>query len=636
MYQVFIRQGWNGEETLIHSAHVNELKLISPQITYDVTAFPAFTFSIYPDNPGYSMLNYLTTFVRVYKPSKHRNVFEGRVLLPTETLDTSGDLHKEVTCEQLGAFLHDSVQPFQKFAGQTRAQILQSLITAHNTQVDSYKQLKLGNVSLGTAKVADTYTDDSATTYDNISTLILASGFELAVRHESDGLYVDCAKSIGGTGIQQIRLKGNLLSATRSIDPSALITVLKPLGQAAESADTNTDESTARLTIASANGGSPYLKDADMVAQFGTIVGTNEWDDVTDAKTLLTTGQAYLKTLNTATVSVQVSAVDVSVLGGDVDELLCGYSYPTKVPVMGIDESLRITQQTLDLNDATAGTITLGDRVVGQESYNAVLTNALAGLKKFNKQLIADRVRTTAALTAANNAVTQLAALSKKVDALTTASDDGVQYDPTGYILDVSKYQADINWPTLVSAGLAIAVIRIQDGSSVADTYYKTNIQGAIDAGANYGVYAFFRAVSETDAETEAGDFYTRVQSVVGSQRQPRLWMIDVETNPVTEGTLKAALTSYMDQLNVLGVPDSRIVVYVSTSLYSSINTIRPAALWVPRYGTNDGTVSGSTKPDVAYDLWQYTSVGTVPGISGDVDMSTDPSTKFKVFLTKG
>lgn len=635
MYQVFIRQGWNGEETLIHSAHINTLKLISPQITFDVTAFPAFSFSIYPDNPGYSMLNYLTTFVRVYKPSKHRNVFEGRVLLPTETLDTSGDLHKEVTCEQLGSFLHDSVQPFQKFTGQTRAQILQALITAHNAQVDSYKQLKLGNVSLGTAKVADTYTDDSATTYDNVSNLILASGFELTVRHESDGLYVDCAKSIGGTGTQKIRLKGNLLSATRSIDPSALITVLKPLGQAAETTDTDADESTARLTISSANGGSPYLRDEDMVAQFGTIVGANEWDDVTDAKKLLTTGQAYLKTLNTATVSVQVSAIDVSVLGGDVDELLCGYSYPTKVPVMGINETLRITQQTLDLNDATAGTITLGDRVVGQESYNTVLTDALAGLKKFNKQLIADRARTSAALTASNNALKQLSELSKKVDAMTsdTDSDDGTTYDPTGLIIDVSEFQGSIDWAKVTAAGLALAVIRVQSGTSHAD---KTNIPAAIAAGANYGVYAYFQAVSATDAETEAQSFYDRTTAFVGSSRAPRLWMIDVEANSVTSGTLKAAVTAYMDKLNALGVPDSKIVIYVSTSLYGSIDTSRPAALWVPRYGTNDGTVAGSTKPAVAYDLWQYTSMGKVSGITANtVDLSTDPSSKFEPFLTK-
>ena len=43
---------------------------------------------------------------------------------------------------------------------------------------------------------------------------------------------------------------------------------------------------------------------------------------------------------------------------------------------------------------------------------------------------------------------------------------------------------------------------------------------------------------------------------------------------------------------------------------------------WIPRYGTNDGTLEGSVRPSYACDLWQYTSAGKIDGISGNVDMN--------------
>ena len=84
-----------------------------------------------------------------------------------------------------------------------------------------------------------------------------------------------------------------------------------------------------------------------------------------------------------------------------------------------------------------------------------------------------------------------------------------------------------------------------------------------------------------------------------------------------------------MNKLNSLGIPDSKIVIYVSNALYPSIDTSR-TQIWIPSYGVNDGTVTNSRKPLYPYDLWQYTSVGRVSGISGNVDMSTEPSTRFK------
>lgn len=373
MYRVTIRQKWDGPETMIHSPHANPLKLINTSITQDVATIPGFTFNIYPGNPGYDAMHYMTTLVRVYDTVNKMDVFEGRVLKPSEPIETTGLTYKTIACEGLLAWLHDSRPGFIEFDGKTRKQILTSLVNAHNAQMTAldapYKCFKLGNINMADTVAAYCYTDDTASTYDNLETLVKQAGYELAVRHESDGLYLDCAKTIGETGNQVIRLGANLISFTRTIDPTALASAYLPLGKAADT--TSNDKGTARLTIASANNGNPLLSDADMLKQFGPIVGAKSWDNETNATKLKTTGSSYFKSLPVATISTQVQAIDMSFVGKSKSPLLCGWTYRTLIPTKGIDEPIRISQMTIDINDPRNNTLTIGDRVVGQETYNA-------------------------------------------------------------------------------------------------------------------------------------------------------------------------------------------------------------------------------------------------------------------------
>jgi Lyzozyme M1 (1,4-beta-N-acetylmuramidase) len=110
--------------------------------------------------------------------------------------------------------------------------------------------------------------------------------------------------------------------------------------------------------------------------------------------------------------------------------------------------------------------------------------------------------------------------------------------------------------------------------------------------------------------------------------------MIDVETLEMSNnyGAMRGGVEAYMNQLNMLGVPDNKIVLYIANNLYNNLNLNvgRAGSIWLPSYGINDGTVANSRKPTHPYDLWQYTSVGRVNGITGNVDMSTDPSERFK------
>ena len=95
---------------------------------------------------------------------------------------------------------------------------------------------------------------------------------------------------------------------------------------------------------------------------------------------------------------------------------------------------------------------------------------------------------------------------------------------------------------------------------------------------------------------------------------------MDAEEGSITQ----AAILAFVAELRNLGA--TKVGAYVGHHRYTQygMSSIKSKLdfVWIPRYGSNDGTLAGSTKPDYPCDVWQYTSNGKVPGISGRVDMS--------------
>nr|WP_237559028.1 phage tail spike protein [Enterococcus gallinarum] len=287
----------------------------------------------------------------------------------------TGEFFKEIICEGELAYLHDSVQKWGKWQNLTPAQFFKALIDEHNSQVEEYKQFTVGqvNVTNSTDNVYR-YTDDDVDTYDTIQDkLIERLGGELQVRYENGVRYIDYLEQIGDKGSQKIELSVNLRSISRKVDPTEMITVLKPLGERLEQEDDNTDASDPRLTIASVNNGSPYLRDEEKVAQFGVRVAAQVWDDVTVPSNLKSKGQSFLQNQKTALVQYQIDAVDLAPLKLTIDSFKCGWWYETYNPLMGIDEELRVVGLSINLNDPTASTLSIGDKILSQEQYNKTL-----------------------------------------------------------------------------------------------------------------------------------------------------------------------------------------------------------------------------------------------------------------------
>lgn len=378
MYRVTVRQGFNGDEHTVHSEFNNDTKLLTGKITKNVGSIDSFQFSISPKSPYYNSFTGLTTFIKVTNTKLNKVLFEGRVLPTTDSMESSGILNKEVTCEGLLAFLHDSVQDYYALQNNDLRSFLQHMIDAHNKQVDSYKKIKLGVVTV-TSPSDNVYKsiDDAKTTYETIQEkLIDKYGGEIRLRHETDGLYLDYMPVIGSRSNQDIRLTSNLVSLKRTIDPSAMYSIIKPLGARAEStgeAETNSEISQPRLTIETVNNGSPFLYSQKLIDKIGRVVHVETWDDVKTASILKSKGQQTLDSQKEIKEQFQITAVDLSMIHKDVDDFDCGNYHRVINPLQAINEDLRIVGQSIDICSPGNSTLSIGDKLLSQEQYELTL-----------------------------------------------------------------------------------------------------------------------------------------------------------------------------------------------------------------------------------------------------------------------
>ncbi|CDK35507.1 Phage lysin [Ligilactobacillus salivarius cp400] len=307
----------------------------------------------------------------------------------------------------------------------------------------------------------------------------------------------------------------------------------------------------------------------------------------------------------------------------------------------GIDVEVRINSYTWYPQNKQADTVTFGNKRFDPVEWQVRNQKAFERNKKLGETLknqIAKVQKGIVLPSIQNELEGKLKEyIDDKLNNNTPTNPDTPKPQHIGKIIDVSEWQGVIDWPSVIADDVTLSIIRVQHGSAHQDLKYMENLQKCISAGGKYAVYAYFAATSTSDAQQEARDFYNRTQQVVANKQQPIFYAIDVESiemgGDVTQ--MRAGVEAYMSQLNALGVPDNKIVLYIANHLYDkfNLNVARPGAIWIPSYGQNDGTLANSLKPTHPYDLHQYTSKGSVKGISGNVDMSAEPSEKFKELI---
>ncbi len=197
-------------------------------------------------------------------------------------------------------------------------------------------------------------------------------------------------------------------------------------------------------------------------------------------------------------------------------------------------------------------------------------------------------------------------------------SDGSLLTSGTG--IDVSKWQGTITW-SKVATTASFAIIRCgYRGSSThglaEDPTCRTNVTNAKEAGVKVGLYFYSLALTKKEAVEEAS-FAVAIANELGGISYPIF--IDMEdssqlglTNKERDAIVKAFCKTVVNAGYQAGVYANKnwLTNYLTPSSYSDSYFI-----WCAQYNT-ECTYKGR------FELWQYTSSGSVPGITGNVDMN--------------
>jgi GH25 family lysozyme M1 (1,4-beta-N-acetylmuramidase) len=207
--------------------------------------------------------------------------------------------------------------------------------------------------------------------------------------------------------------------------------------------------------------------------------------------------------------------------------------------------------------------------------------------------------------------------------------------------LDVSSAQhptstqypngAPINWADVAAAGYQFAAIKATEGNYYTNPYYASDAAAAIAAGMYVAAYQFANpnpkngtAVQEADyAVQNAGNYK------VGGQYLPL--MLDLEYNPYPADGNECYGLSPAQMVSWVGafVTEAAMLTGAAPIIYTPANwwdlctgnstAFGANVLWIPSYSASaPGTLPAGWN---TWAIWQYTSAGSVPGISGSVDL---------------
>ena len=187
MYVVTIDNG--GTQLELHG-EVN--KLLSGKVIKGVNTIDSFSFTLLPGNPGFGELRDFYSLVSVYNTARQRYEFKGRVLYTDTSMSESGLITQEVTCESYAGFLCDSQQGYRPEQNWTVKGLLQHIIDQHNRQVEDYKNVVMGEVTV-TDPNDNLYVGiQRENTWDTIQKkLIEKLGGEIQLREVDGVLYLD-------------------------------------------------------------------------------------------------------------------------------------------------------------------------------------------------------------------------------------------------------------------------------------------------------------------------------------------------------------------------------------------------------------------------------------------------------------
>lgn len=186
--------------------------------------------------------------------------------------------------------------------------------------------------------------------------------------------------------------------------------------------------------------------------------------------------------------------------------------------------------------------------------------------------------------------------------------------------IDVSTWQGVINWPKVKAGGIDFAMIRVGFGSPTGDTCtldktFIVNITSALDAGVDVGVYFYSYATSVAAIKKEAAWVLYQLAPYAGRVLYPVVLDLEDQTQrSLGKATLTSMVAAFCEAIEGAGW---YAMLYCNLDWCRNrldMDALKVCDLWLAQW---------AAAPSNAYTfgIWQRSNVGSVPGISGNVDL---------------
>ena len=195
---------------------------------------------------------------------------------------------------------------------------------------------------------------------------------------------------------------------------------------------------------------------------------------------------------------------------------------------------------------------------------------------------------------------------------------------PSKKVIDVSSYNGNIDWNTVKQYGdIDGAILRIAahpNGEYIEDVQFANNLAACRRLKIPFGVYIYDYSNSENDALNEVKfviDILQKYNVTPDELGYPVYF--DLERTTITKEQNIANMNAFISEMNAKGYTTN--VYSYRAMLNSSLNdkAILSNVSWMAAYTDTIGWENPYYKGKFG---WQYTSSGSIPGISGNVDIS--------------
>ncbi len=191
--------------------------------------------------------------------------------------------------------------------------------------------------------------------------------------------------------------------------------------------------------------------------------------------------------------------------------------------------------------------------------------------------------------------------------------------------IDVSYHQGAIEWAQVAAAGKRFAFVRATAGTLTADSAYRANRSGARAAGLAVGSYHFANPDGAFNDAANEASWFLRSAAIASGDLVP---VLDFETaNGLDPAALTAWAQTWLSQ--VTAATGVRPIIYTTPKFWSThmVDTDWFAkngysVLWIAHWtASSEPWIPAGGWGGNGWSFWQHSSTGTVPGISGDVDL---------------